>query len=85
MRVSIGAGTPELYQELLSLDDAARCERMKHLATLGLMYLSQGQQPVKGISEAPPQFQTPPSPAPEGLSGVVKRLKLSLDDLESRP
>lgn len=83
MRVSVGAGTPELYQELLSLDDAARCERLKHLATLGLMYLSHGQQMAKGTSEA--TFQPPPSPAPAGLSNVVKRLKLSLDELESRP
>lgn len=88
MRVSVGAGTPELYQELLSLDDAARCERLKHLAMLGLMYLGHGQpppQPAKGSQEA--AYPPPPSPSavPAGLANVVKKLKLSLDELESRP
>lgn len=79
--MSVGAGTPELYQELLSLDDAARCERLKHLAALGLMYLGHGHPPAK----QEPTFHPPAAtPSPAALSNVVKRLKSSLDDLENR-
>lgn len=81
MRVSVGPGTPELYSELLSLDDVARCERLKHLATLGLMYLGHGQPPAKASHDAPiPAAAPSPTPAAAGLSHVVRRLRQSLDD-----
>lgn len=78
VRVSVGAGSPELYQELLSLDDSARSERLKHLATIGLIYLNRSHQyPVRESQGA--DFPRP-SPSSSGLASVVQKLRLSLEE-----
>jgi len=78
MRISVGPGTPELYAELAGLEDSARCERVKHLASIALIYLSRGQPPVRGAQAAEPALT--PAPAENDLSGVVRRLRMSLDE-----
>lgn len=78
MRISVGPGTPELYEELVGMEDSARCERVKHLASLALIYLSRGQPAAMEARAAEPS--SPPPESAADLSGVVRRLRMSLDE-----
>lgn len=80
MRISVGPGTPELYEELLALEDSARCERIKHLASLALLYFSRGQAPLREVQAVDSSATAAPSNPDNNLTGVVRRLRMSLDD-----
>lgn len=77
VRVSVSASTPDLYTDLSRIEEIARPDRLKHLAALGLLFLSH-RQPTGQLSQ--PIQQVKPETTNNKLSNVVNRLMLSLNE-----